>query len=91
MTATAEETTTTGRVARVIGPVVDIEFPADAMPEIYNKLEVDVTLAGETSTLPLEVAQHIGDGLVRAISLKPTDGVVRGLIGPREAPRTVRG
>ncbi len=67
-----------GRIARVIGPVVDIEFPVDTMPEIYNKLEVEVTLGGETSTLPLEVAQHIGDGMVRAISLKPTDGLVRG-------------
>ena len=49
MTATAEEaveTGTAGRIARVIGPVVDIEFPADSMPEIYNKLEVEVTLAG---------------------------------------------
>ena len=84
MTATVEETTqaptagSVGRIARVIGPVVDVEFPVDAMPEMYNKLEVDVTLAGETTTLPLEVAQHIGDGMVRAISLKPTDGLVRG-------------
>ncbi|MEP9380722.1 F0F1 ATP synthase subunit beta, partial [Nocardioides sp. KR10-350] len=67
-----------GRVARVIGPVVDVEFPVDAMPEIYNKLEVEVVLGGESTTLPLEVAQHIGDGMVRAISLKPTDGLVRG-------------
>jgi len=84
MTATINETTTgptaggVGRIARVIGPVVDIEFPSDAMPEIYNKLEVQFELAGETITLPLEVAQHIGDGMVRAISLKPTDGLVRG-------------
>ncbi|MFT4084296.1 MAG: F0F1 ATP synthase subunit beta [Nocardioides sp.] len=84
MTATVEETAGTaaagaaGRIARVIGPVVDVEFPVDAMPDIYNKLEVDVTLGGETSVLPLEVAQHIGDGVVRAISLKPTDGLVRG-------------
>ncbi|HET6699337.1 MAG TPA: F0F1 ATP synthase subunit beta [Nocardioidaceae bacterium] len=67
-----------GRIARVIGPVVDIEFPVDNMPEIYNKLEVGVELSGESFTLPLEVAQHIGDGMVRAISLKPTDGLVRG-------------
>ena len=84
MTAIAEETVGTnagvGRIARVIGPVVDIEFPADSMPEIYNKLHVDVTLAGHTTTLPLEVAQHIGDGMVRAISLKPTDGLVRGSV-----------
>ncbi|BBH16343.1 ATP synthase subunit beta [Nocardioides baekrokdamisoli] len=77
MTATVD-TTTVGRIARVIGPVVDVEFPVDAMPAIYNKLESDVTLDGETTTLPLEVAQHIGDGIVRAISLKPTDGLVRG-------------
>ena len=83
MTATVEETThstsgAVGRIARVIGPVVDIEFPVDAMPDIYNKLETQVTLGGETTALPLEVAQHIGDGMVRAISLKPTDGLVRG-------------
>src|SRR3990170_5003585 len=82
MTATLEESIKTtgslGRVARVIGPVVDIEFPIDAMPEIYNKLETELELAGETRTLSLEVAQHIGDGMVRAISLQPTDGLVRG-------------
>src|SRR5512134_2897498 len=84
MTATIEERGTehgaggVGRIARVIGPVVDIEFPSDSMPEIYNKLTVDYELGGETLTLPLEVAQHIGDGMVRAISLKPTDGLVRG-------------
>jgi F-type H+-transporting ATPase subunit beta len=70
--------TATGRVARVIGPVVDIEFPADAMPAIFNALNVEVTLAGETKKLTLEVAQHIGDNLVRAISMQPTDGMVRG-------------
>ena len=81
MTATAEEkTTTTGRVARVIGPVLDIEFPSDSMPEIYNALTVDTQIAGQEETLTLEVAQHIGDGLVRAISLRPTDGVVRGSV-----------
>lgn len=79
MTATVDETqTATGRIVRVIGPVVDVEFPVDAMPDIYNKLEIEVTLGDETTTLPLEVAQHIGDGVVRAISLKPTDGMVRG-------------
>jgi F-type H+/Na+-transporting ATPase subunit beta len=67
-----------GRVARVIGPVVDIEFPADAIPDIYNALEVDIELAGESHTLILEVAQHIGDNLIRAIAMKPTDGLVRG-------------
>ena len=84
MTATVEETTAdtkgggVGRIARVIGPVVDIEFPTDSMPAIYNALKVDLTLAGETTTITLEGAQHIGDGMVRAISMKPTDGLVRG-------------
>lgn len=71
--------TATGRVARVIGPVVDIEFPSDAMPAIYNALTVEVTLGGSARMLTLEVAQHIGDNLVRAISMQPTDGMVRGV------------
>ena len=75
----------TGRVARVIGPVVDIEFPADAIPEMYNALKVDIDLSsqgeGERSfTMTLEVAQHLGDSMVRAIALKPTDGLVRGAV-----------
>ncbi|MGH3250118.1 MAG: F0F1 ATP synthase subunit beta, partial [Trebonia sp.] len=80
MTATVENETATGtgRVARVIGPVVDVEFPAEAMPEIYYALHVDITYGGETRTLTLEVEQHIGDNRVRAISLEPTDGLVRG-------------
>jgi F-type H+/Na+-transporting ATPase subunit beta len=67
-----------GRVARVIGPVVDIEFPADAMPDMYNALELDITLGDVTQTITLEVALHVGDNIVRAISMKPTDGLVRG-------------
>ncbi|MFI7012106.1 F0F1 ATP synthase subunit beta [Streptomyces sp. NPDC050145] len=80
MTTTVETATATGRVARVIGPVVDVEFPVDAMPEIYNALHVEVAdpaQDGEKKTLTLEVAQHLGDGLVRAISMQPTDGLVR--------------
>ncbi|MBJ7280272.1 MAG: F0F1 ATP synthase subunit beta [Rhodoluna sp.] len=68
----------TGRIARVTGPVVDIEFPHDGIPGIYNALTTEITLNGETTTLTLEVAQHLGDDLVRAIALKPTDGLVRG-------------
>src|SRR6201995_2252063 len=80
MTATVENETATGtgRVARVNGPVVDVEFPADAMPEIYYALHVDVTIGETTSTLTLEVEQHIGDNMVRTIALQPTDGLVRG-------------
>src|SRR6266536_1117178 len=79
MTAALEETRTgTGRVTRVIGPVVDVEFPRDAMPGIFNALKVDVELSGGTRTLTLEVAQHLGGNMIRAISMQPTDGLVRG-------------
>ncbi len=84
MTATATEEKTesggeaTGRVARVIGPVVDIEFPSDSIPNMYNALKVDITLGEDTTTITLEVALHIGEGMVRAISMRPTDGLVRG-------------
>ena len=84
MTATVSEHTAdtapgaAGRVSRIIGPVVDVEFPADGMPEQYNLLTTEVEIAGVKSTLNLEVAQHIGDNMIRAISLQPTDGLVRG-------------
>ncbi|HUA30568.1 MAG TPA: F0F1 ATP synthase subunit beta [Streptosporangiaceae bacterium] len=85
MTATAENTAAeggaagagTGRVVRVTGPVVDVEFPAEQIPGIYNALHVDVNLGGESRTLTLEVAQDIGDNVVRAIAMQPTDGLVR--------------
>jgi len=80
----------TGRIARVNGPVVDIEFPHDAIPEIYNALQTVIDLNGEKTTLTLEVAQHLGDDLVRAIALKPTDGLVRGgLVSDTGAPISV--
>ncbi|GAA1049947.1 F0F1 ATP synthase subunit beta [Arthrobacter russicus] len=83
MTATATEqgartAAATGRIARVIGPVVDVEFPADAIPGIYHALTAEITLNGETHTVTFEVSQHLGDNLVRAISLQATDGLVRG-------------
>ncbi len=74
-----EKTVGEGRISRVIGPVVDIEFPAGSMPDIYQALEIDYELTGEKRTLVLEVAQHIGDNMVRAIAMKPTDGLVRGM------------
>src|SRR5665647_620885 len=76
--STAQHKGGAGRVSRIIGPVIDVEFPADAMPAMYNLLTVEVELSGEKKSLNLEVAQHIGDNMVRAISLQPTDGVVRG-------------
>ncbi|WP_108717894.1 F0F1 ATP synthase subunit beta [Miniimonas sp. S16] len=84
--ATPETTTGagTGRIARVIGPVVDIEFASGVLPEIYNALVTTIDMRGQSEgeadsiTLTLEVEQHLGDNLVRAIALKPTDGLVRG-------------
>ena len=81
MTATAEDTKTdtTGRVVRVTGPVVDVEFPRGSVPELFNALHAEITYAEMAKTLTLEVAQHLGDNLVRTISMQPTDGLVRGV------------
>lgn len=68
----------TGRVVRVIGPVVDVEFPRDAMPPLFNALSSKIDLEQMAKTLTLEVAQHLGDNMIRAISMEPTDGLVRG-------------
>ena len=82
MTTTAPApTTATGRIARVTGAVVDIEFPPGNIPAMYNALtaRVEASGAGLASTvITLETAQHLGDGMIRAIALKPTDGLVRG-------------
>ncbi len=67
-----------GRVVRVIGPVVDVEFPRGAVPELFNALNAEITLPSVAKTLTLEVAQHLGDNLVRTVSMQPTDGLVRG-------------
>ena len=69
-----------GRVVRVIGPVVDVEFPRGELPALYNALTVDITLEAVAKTITLEVAQHLGDNLVRTISMAPTDGLVRGAV-----------
>jgi F-type H+-transporting ATPase subunit beta len=67
-----------GRVVRVIGPVVDVEFPRGSIPELFNALHAEITLPSVAKTLTLEVAQHLGDNLVRTVSMQPTDGLVRG-------------
>ena len=73
-----ETTLGVGRVARVIGPVVDVEFPPDQMPDILNALLIDIDAGDSKRTIYAEVALHVGDNMVRAISLKPTDGMRRG-------------
>ncbi|MDQ2726349.1 MAG: F0F1 ATP synthase subunit beta [Actinomycetota bacterium] len=76
-----EETTESrnGRVVAVAGPVVDVEFPPDSLPDVNFAVEMDVELEGEqTTTVIAEVAQQIGDGRVRCICLQQTDGLRRG-------------
>jgi F-type H+-transporting ATPase subunit beta len=67
-----------GRIVRVAGPVVDVEFAPDDLPEILHALEVDLEVAGEKKTVKAETAQHLGRNTVRAIAMAPTDGLVRG-------------
>jgi F-type H+-transporting ATPase subunit beta len=76
--ASAAGTHGVGRVVRVIGPVVDVEFAPDEMPDIYNALTIEIEVSGEKRSMTLEVALHVGDNVVRAIALKPTDGMRRG-------------
>jgi F-type H+-transporting ATPase subunit beta len=80
---TRSRTPGVGRVVSVIGPVVDVEFAPDELPDILNALQVEVQSTGEegeapSRTITLEVELHVGDNVVRAISLKPTDGLRRG-------------
>jgi len=67
-----------GRVVSIAGPVVDVEFPPDAIPEINFAVQFDIELDGQTITVTGEVAQQIGESRVRVICLKPTDGLKRG-------------
>ena len=81
MADTTSPTPGTGHITRIIGAVVDVEFPPDAIPAMYNALKVTVQATGEGThahEITLEVAQHLGDNIVRTISLNPTDGLVRG-------------
>ena len=69
-----------GRVVAIAGPVVDVEFPPDALPEINFELIMTVELEGDTVDIPAEVAQHIGESRVRAVAFRPTDGLRRGTV-----------
>ncbi len=67
-----------GRIVAIAGPVVDVEFPPGNLPEINGAVEFDVEVAGEDIVVTAEVAQHLGHGRVRAVAMKPTDGLRRG-------------
>ena len=62
-----------GKVVQVIGAVIDVEFPRDSVPQVYDALSV------AEKGLTLEVQQQLGDGVVRAIAMGPSEGVSRGL------------
>ncbi|MFZ9292558.1 MAG: F0F1 ATP synthase subunit beta, partial [Ilumatobacteraceae bacterium] len=69
-----------GKIVQVIGPVLDVEFPADHLPELYNALEIKATTeSGQAIRVVAEVQQHIGRNQVRAVAMSTTDAVVRGM------------
>ncbi|MBI2455136.1 MAG: F0F1 ATP synthase subunit beta [candidate division NC10 bacterium] len=72
-----------GKIAQIIGPVVDVEFPPGKLPAIYNSLEVKAKMVQDifsySERLVLEVAQHLGESRVRAVALSSTDGLTRGM------------
>src|SRR3954470_11375199 len=69
-----------GKIVQVIGPVVDVEFPPGALPEIYTALTVtNPAVSDKDENLTLEVAQHLGENTVRSIAMDSTDGLVRGM------------
>src|SRR5215475_8738921 len=67
-----------GRVVGIAGPVVDVEFPRGALPEINTALEFTVKVDGKDVAVLAEVAQQLGEGRIRAVCMKPTDGLTRG-------------
>src|SRR5512138_3863696 len=67
-----------GKVVQVIGPVLDVEFPADSVPDIYSALRIDDEKGDVKIRLTAEVQQHIGRNQVRAVAMSSTDGLVRG-------------
>ena len=77
MTAT-EPKLQDGRVVAIAGPVVDVEFPPDALPEINHALELDIEIDGVNTVVVAEVAQQLGNSRVRVVCMKPTDGLKRG-------------
>ncbi len=75
----AQQAAHTGRVVQVIGPVVDIEFADGHLPDIYNAVTVVAAAGSGAIDVVVEVEQHLGEGRVRTIAMKPTDGMQRGM------------
>jgi F-type H+-transporting ATPase subunit beta len=72
------ETKHEGKVVAIAGPVIDVQFPRGYLPELNSAIEFDIVVDGKTTTVLAEVAQQLGDSRVRAVCLKPTDGLKRG-------------
>ncbi len=72
------EVKSVGRIVKVTGPVVDVEFPKGELPEILHALEISFEVDGREETIVAEVAQHLGNNRVRAVAMKATDGLIRG-------------
>ena len=73
------QTAAVGRITQVIGPVVDVEFPPGTLPQLLTALRVsNKGISDVKGNLVLEVAQHLGEGTVRAVAMDTTDGLVRG-------------
>ncbi|RLC48769.1 MAG: F0F1 ATP synthase subunit beta [Candidatus Coatesbacteria bacterium] len=76
-----------GKIIQVLGPVIDVRFPTDQLPAIFNALTIEREVSadvveygsGAEHTLVLEVAQHLGEDMVRCVSMGPTEGLVRGM------------
>ncbi|HRN53716.1 MAG TPA: F0F1 ATP synthase subunit beta, partial [Gemmatimonadaceae bacterium] len=76
-TATA---TNTGKIVQVIGPVIDVEYASEQLPELYNAIEISATTeAGQKIRVVAEVQQHIGRNQIRAVAMSSTDGITRGM------------
>jgi len=69
----------TGRVIQVIGPVVDIEFPPEQLPAIYNAIKIEGEVGEAKVNITVEVMQHLGDNAVRSVAMSSTDGLTRGM------------
>src|SRR4051794_9163215 len=77
---TQAQQTQQGRVVQVLGPVVDVEFPSGHLPSIYNALRLtNPSINKDKDNLVLEVAQHLGENVVRTIAMDSTDGLIRGM------------
>jgi F-type H+-transporting ATPase subunit beta len=79
MTTATASAARVGKVIQVIGPVVDVEFESGHLPSIYNAIRITGMVGGDKVDIVCEVQQHLGENRVRAVAMKPTDGLQRGM------------